>query len=87
MEPNPILGVTIFALGGLAGAVFYLPFKKVTDWAWESYWLVYALFGLLIVPWVLAFSTSPNVLAVLRQRPARNFGTATSAARCGAWVA
>ena len=24
MEPNPALGVAIFALGGLAGAVFYL---------------------------------------------------------------
>ena len=39
---NPALGVLIFALGGLAGAVFYLPFKKVKNWAWESYWLVYA---------------------------------------------
>jgi L-rhamnose-H+ transport protein len=66
---NPALGVVIFALGGLAGAVFYLPFKKVKNWAWESYWLIYALFGLVIVPWVLAFSTSPNVVAVLKQAP------------------
>jgi len=66
---NPALGVAIFALGGLAGAVFYLPFKKVKNWAWESYWFVYAVFGLLIVPWVLAFSTSPNVIAVLKQAP------------------
>lgn len=66
---NPALGVVIFALGGLAGAVFYLPFKKVKNWAWESYWLVYAVFGLIIVPWVLAFSTSPNVIAVLKAAP------------------
>ena len=33
---NPALGIVIFMLGGLAGAVFYLPFKKVTGWAWES---------------------------------------------------
>ena len=63
---NPALGVLIFALGGLAGAIFYLPFKKVKNWAWESYWLVYALFGLLLVPLALAFSTSPNVVAVLK---------------------
>ena len=25
---NPSLGVFIFTLGGLAGAVFYLPFRK-----------------------------------------------------------
>ena len=66
---NPPLGVAIFALGGLAGAVFYLPFKKVKSWAWESYWMVYAFFGLVIVPWLLAFSTSPNVTAVLQNAP------------------
>lgn len=69
MDTNPALGVTIFALGGLAGAVFYLPFKKVKNWAWESYWMIYAIAGLIVVPWVLALSTSPNVLAVLRQSP------------------
>jgi len=47
---NPVMGILIFMLGGLAGAVFYLPFKKVKNWAWESYWLVYAYFGLLLVP-------------------------------------
>jgi len=62
---NPALGTLIFVLGGLAGAVFYLPFKKVKGWAWESYWFIYALFGLIIVPWVLAYFTSPNVLSVL----------------------
>jgi len=61
----------IFALGGLAGAVFYLPFKKVKNWAWESYWLVYALFGLLIVPCVLAFFTSPNTFSVIKAAPGK----------------
>ena len=60
-----LLGVLIFVLGGLAGAVFYLPFKKVKDWAWESYWFIYAVFGLIIVPWALAYCTSPNVVSVL----------------------
>jgi L-rhamnose-H+ transport protein len=66
---NPALGVLIFALGGLAGAVFYLPFKKVKNWAWESYWMIYAVCGLVIVPWVLALSTSPNLLKVLQHSP------------------
>jgi len=73
MEPqtaiNPALGILIFTLGGLSGAVFTLPFKKVKSWAWESYWLVYAVFGLAIVPWVLAFLFSPNILAVLKAAP------------------
>jgi L-rhamnose-H+ transport protein len=71
---NPALGVMIFTLGGLAGAVFYLPFKKVENWAWESYWMIYAVAGLVIVPWVLAFSTSPNVISVLRASPLQQVG-------------
>jgi L-rhamnose-H+ transport protein len=71
---NPALGTMIFVLGGLAGAVFYLPFKKVTNWAWESYWFIYALFGLIIVPWVLAYCTSPNVVSVLSASPGKAIG-------------
>lgn len=66
---NSILGIIIFMLGGLAGAVFYLPFKKVTNWAWESYWLVYALFGLVIVPWGLALITCPQTISVIGDAP------------------
>lgn len=66
---NPALGVTIFALGGLAGAIFYLPFKKVKNWAWESYWMIYAVTGLVIVPWLLAYTTSPNFLSVIKSAP------------------
>jgi L-rhamnose-H+ transport protein len=66
---SPAIGTLIFAIGGLAGAVFYVPFKKVKDWAWESYWLVYAVFGLVLVPWVLALTTSPNVISVLHVAP------------------
>jgi len=68
---NPALGVLIFTLGGLAGAVFYLPFKKVKNWAWESYWMIYALSGLIIVPWLLALSTSSNVVSVLKAAPGK----------------
>jgi len=63
---NPLLGVLLYVLGGAAGASFYLPFRKVKDWAWESYWMVYCLAGLIFVPWVLAFMVTPNVLTVLK---------------------
>jgi L-rhamnose-H+ transport protein len=66
---SPALGTLIFMLGGVAGAVFYLPFKRVRKWSWESYWLVYAIAGLLVVPWLLAWITSPNLLAVIRSAP------------------
>jgi L-rhamnose-H+ transport protein len=67
---NAPMGIVIFTLGGLAGALFYLPFKKVRGWAWESYWMAYAVFGLILVPWFLTLITSPNVLTVVRTAPA-----------------
>jgi L-rhamnose-H+ transport protein len=71
---NPAIGTLIFMLGGLAGAIFYMPFKKVRKWAWESYWMIYAISGLLVVPWVLALATSPNLLSVLKSAPAGEVG-------------
>ena len=71
MTTNPALGIIIFVLGGLAGAVFYLPLKKVKNWAWECYWLFWALFALLIVPIALALITSPNTFSVLKAAPGK----------------
>lgn len=65
MDASALSGILLYVLGGLSGAVFYLPFKKVKSWAWESYWMVYAIVGLVVVPWALAFIVSPNVLSVL----------------------
>jgi L-rhamnose-H+ transport protein len=78
---NAPMGIVIFTLGGLAGAVFYLPFKKVRGWAWESYWMAYAVFGLILVPWFLTLITSPNVLTVVRTAPANEL---TYCFLCGA---
>jgi len=66
---NAPLGIAIFSAGGLAGALFYLPFKKVKGWAWESYWLIYAVAGLLVLPWGVALAVSPNTLAVIAAAP------------------
>jgi L-rhamnose-H+ transport protein len=67
MDKSPWIGVMLYMLGGLSGAVFYLPFKKVKHWAWESYWMIYAVAGLIFVPWLLVMIVSPNVLGVLQQ--------------------
>ena len=31
--------------GGFASGSFYIPYKKVKGWAWESYWIVGGLFS------------------------------------------
>jgi L-rhamnose-H+ transport protein len=66
---NPWLGVILHALGGFAAGSFYIPFKKVRGWAWESYWLVSGVFAWLAVPWAVALLTVPGVGEALRTAP------------------
>ena len=40
MGANPILGVFLHWLGGLASASFYVPYRGLKRWAWETYWLM-----------------------------------------------
>ena len=69
---NPFLGVILHALGGLAAGSFYIPFKKVRNWAWETYWLVGGFFAWIIAPWVIALATVPDLVTVLREAPPKS---------------
>lgn len=71
MNQDPVLGTMIFVLGGLAGAIFTLPFKKEKGWAWESYWMIYAIVALVIAPITLAFLTVPKLCSVLLSAPTK----------------
>ena len=70
MSPNPAFGVFLHWLGGLASASFYIPFRGVKDWAWETYWLVGGFFSWIIVPWALALTITHDLASVLREAPA-----------------
>jgi len=70
MNANPILGVFLHWLGGFASASFYLGYRGVKLWAWETYWLAGGIFSWIIAPWLLAFLMTNDLLAVLREAPA-----------------
>ncbi|HNU88705.1 MAG TPA: L-rhamnose/proton symporter RhaT, partial [Ferruginibacter sp.] len=44
-----ILGVIFHFIGGFASGSFYMPYKKVKQWSWESLWITGGLFSWLIV--------------------------------------
>jgi L-rhamnose-H+ transport protein len=67
---NPLFGVILHAIGGFASGSFYIPFKKVKNWAWESYWLVNGVVAWVIVPLIVAYLTVPELLTVLKTAPA-----------------
>jgi L-rhamnose-H+ transport protein len=72
LAPNPAIGVLFHWLGGLASGSFYVPFRGVKRWAWETYWLVGGFFSWMIAPWILALLMTSDLLLVLRESPSRN---------------
>ncbi|SDL43149.1 L-rhamnose/proton symporter RhaT [Pedobacter antarcticus] len=60
-----ILGVLFHFIGGFASGSFYIPFKKVKGWAWESYWIVGGIFSWLIIPPLAAYMTIPDFSAII----------------------
>ena len=69
MNPNPALGVFFHWLGGLASGSFYVPYKGVKHWAWETYWLAGGFFSWIIAPWILAYCLTNDLFAVLGRAP------------------
>src|SRR5947208_3208885 len=67
---NPAVGVVYHWLGGLASGSFYVPYRGVKRWAWETYWLAGGFFSWIIAPWILAFLITKDLLPVLHEAPA-----------------
>ena len=62
-----IFGIIFHFIGGFASGSFYIPFKKVKGWAWESFWIVGGIFSWLIVPPLAAWLTIPHFSEIIRQ--------------------
>lgn len=71
---NPLLGVVFHWLGGLASGSFYVPYKGVKKWSWETYWLVGGFFSWIICPWLFATLMTQDVIGVLSRQSATTLG-------------
>ncbi|MBO9595335.1 MAG: L-rhamnose/proton symporter RhaT [Niabella sp.] len=73
---NALLGVIFHFIGGFASGSFYIPYKKVKGWSWESYWLIGGVFSWLIVPPLAAWLTIPNFWEIIRTAGGATIGYA-----------
>ena len=61
-----LLGVIFHFIGGFASGSFYMPYKQVKGWNWESFWIVGGMFSWLIVPPVAAYLTIPGFVEIIQ---------------------
>ena len=64
MNQALLWGIGMVTLGGILQGSFAAPMKRMSAWRWENTWLLFALFGLLALPWMIDFATVPNVASV-----------------------
>lgn len=71
---NPFIGVIYHWLGGLASGSFYVPFRGVKRWSWETYWLAAGVFSWIVAPWFFALLNTKDVVQVLQESPLPTLG-------------
>ena len=70
MTPTPLLGIPLHWLGGLASGSFYVPYRAVKKWSWETYWLLGGCFSWLICPLLFGLLLTHNLFGVIAAQPA-----------------
>jgi len=71
-----ILGVIFHFIGGFASGSFYMPYKKVKGWHWESFWIVGGIFSWFIVPPLAAYLTIPGFADIIKGASGSTIGLA-----------
>src|SRR5260370_15627611 len=64
MSGSVVWGLAVVVLAGILQGSFAAPMKRMSAWRWENSWLLFALSGLIIFPWIITFATVPNLLEV-----------------------
>jgi hypothetical protein len=58
------VGLGAVALAGLLQGLFAVPMKYASGWKHENIWLVFRLFGMVVLPWLLTTITVPQTAGV-----------------------
>lgn len=68
-DSQPLVGVLYHAIGGLAAASFYLPYRRVRGWSWETYWITGGAFSWILAPIIAALILVPDTFGILAAAP------------------
>jgi L-rhamnose-H+ transport protein len=56
------VGIVLAIIAGIINGSFPAPIKYAKVWKWENIWAVWAVFGMVVFPWLVVFLTIPNAL-------------------------
>ena len=62
--------LALLLVAGTMNAAFALPMARMRRWAWQSTWLVWSVFALLVLPNAFALAMAPHAYALMAALPA-----------------
>lgn len=64
MSGQIVWALGLVTLAGIFNGSFAAPMKRMPAWRWENTWLLFALSGLVILPWIVNVTTVPHLAQV-----------------------
>jgi len=69
MAQNIFLGLILIASGAFSSGSFAIPFGKIKNWNWETYWFIYSIGAYIIFPLIACLIFAPGFLNIYRDVP------------------
>ncbi len=69
METPIFAGILLIALGAFSSGSFAVPFGKIINWKWETYWTIFSLGAYIIFPLLACLILSPEFIPAIRTVP------------------
>ncbi len=73
MNESWAMGIALVVIAGAMQGTFMLPTKYTTKWKWENMWMSYSVLAYLVLPWLIAYLTVPQLGQVLHQTSTRSW--------------
>jgi len=70
MSLNILFGILLIAVGAFSSGSFAVPFARIKNWQWETYWMVYSVGAYVIFPLLACLIFAPYWWAVIKLTPA-----------------
>jgi len=61
--------ILLAVLSGILNGSYAVPIKITRKWEWENIWLLFAISGLLLIPWIFVSIAIPDVVKILADVP------------------
>ena len=69
MNLSVLSGILLIALGAFSSGSFAVPFGKIKDWSWETYWMVFSLGAYIIFPLIACLIFAPGFVQIISSTP------------------